>query len=288
MFANVFALPGLFEFGQLASPSVLLAALVIAVIASAETMLSVAAVDKMHDGPRAKYNRELGAQGVGNAVCGLFGALPMTGVIVRSSANVQAGARSRWSAILHGLWLLAFVAALPQALELVPTAALAGILIVTGWRLIQLEHARGLFQRHGALPAAVWAATLILVVAVDLLTGVLVGLALAMVEIVPHLRKRYLVVHTGEEKDGSVSVRLAGSATFLQLPQLEKALADVPAGTDVKLETRRLDYIDHTTREMLTEWADRRSNGGGARVHLERPSARHEERLAAALAQPER
>lgn len=288
VFANVFALPGLFEFGRLASPDVLVAALVIAVIASAETMLSVAAVDKMHDGPRARYNRELGAQGVGNAVCGLFGALPMTGVIVRSSANVQAGATSRWSAILHGVWLLAFVAALPQALELVPTAALAGILIVTGWRLIKLEHARGLFHRHGALPAAVWAATLILVVAVDLLTGVLVGLALAMVEIVPHLRKRYLVVHTGEEKDGSVSVKLAGSATFLQLPQLEKALADVPAGTDVKLETRRLDYIDHTTSEMLAEWADRRSSGSGARVHLERPSARHEERLAAALAHPER
>lgn len=287
VFANVFALPGLFEFGQLASPSILLAALVIAVIASAETMLSVAAVDKMHDGPRAKYDRELGAQGIGNAVCGAFGALPMTGVIVRSSANVQAGAKTRWSAVLHGVWLLAFVAALPSTLELVPTAALAGILIVTGWRLIQVEHARGLLRRHGVLPAAVWAATLILVVAVDLLTGVLVGLALAAVEIVPHLKKRYLVAHTGEEKDGEVKVKLAGSATFLQLPALEKALATVPDGADVKLETRRLNYIDHTTSEMLTEWADRRS-GGGAKVHLERPSARHEERLAAALAQPER
>lgn len=282
VFEGVMNLPGLFEIGQLASPSVLVAALVVAIIASAETMLSVAAVDKMHDGPRARYNRELSAQGVGNAVCGLFGALPMTGVIVRSSANVQAGARTRWSAILHGLWLLAFVAALPATLELVPTAALAGILIVTGWRLIQLEHARGLFQRHGALPAAVWAATLILVVAVDLLTGVLVGLALALVEVVPHLKRRYLLVRQSEAQDGSVALRLAGSATFLQLPALERELASVPPDAAVRIETRHLNYIDHTTRDMIAEWASRRSGGV---VEVDRPAELYEKRLAAALPQ---
>ena len=283
VFAGVMNMPGLFEIGRLAEPSVLVAVLVIAVIASAETMLSAAAVDKMHAGPRAAYNRELSAQGVGNAVCGLFGALPMTGVIVRSSANVQAGAVSRWSAVMHGAWLLAFVAAMPAALEIVPTAALAGILVVTGWRLIQLEHARGLFRRHGALPAAVWAATLIVVVAVDLLTGVLVGFALAAVEVVPHLRRRYLVVHKHKTDDG-VSLKLAGSATFLQLPQLEKELAAVPAGTDVRIETRRLDYVDHTTNEMIAEWAERRADEG-ARVEISEGSRKaYERRLAAALA----
>ncbi len=281
VFAGVMTLPGLAEFGRLADLNVLLAVVVIAVIASAETMLSAAAVDKMHDGPRANYNRELSAQGVGNAVCGAFGALPMTGVIVRSSANVQAGAASRWSAILHGVWLLAFVAAMPSALELVPTAALAGILVVTGWRLIQLEHARGLFRRHGPLPAAVWAATLIVVVAVDLLTGVLVGLALALVEVLPHLKRRYLVVRSHEHGDGEVALKLAGSATFLQLPALERELAAVPEGTRVTIETKRLDYIDHTTRELITEWAGRRAEGSTVKIAGRKTP--HERRLAAAL-----
>lgn len=282
IFGGLTALPGLANFGALASADALVAVFVIAVIASAETMLSAAAVDKMHNGPRARYNRELSAQGVGNALCGLIGALPMTGVIVRSSANVQAGAASRWSAVLHGLWILAFVAALPWALELVPTASLAGILVVTGWRLISVEHARGLFRRHGALPAAVWAATLILVVAVDLLTGVLVGLALAAIEIVPHLRRRAFVVRGRETGEGQFALKIAGAATFLRLPRLEKELDAVPAGSQVTIETRRLAYIDHTTSEMIAEWAERQSDRG-VRVRLDGASARHERRLAAAL-----
>lgn len=272
---------GLNELAVLTSFDIVLAAIVVAVIASAETMLSAAAVDKMHDGPRTAYNRELSAQGVGNAVCGLFGALPMTGVIVRSSANVQAGAKSRWSAILHGVWILAFVAAIPSVLEIVPTAALAGILVVTGWRLVSVEHARGLLERHGVLPAAVWAATLILVVAVDLLTGVLVGIGLALVEVVPHLKRRYLVVKTTEREDGEVAVKLAGTATFLQLPRLERELASVPADAKVTIETGHLDYMDHTTREMISEWAQRR--GEGSVVQMSRSEAPHEQRLAAAL-----
>lgn len=273
---------GLDQFGALASPSVLLAAVVIAVIASAETMLSAAAVDKMHDGPRTAYNRELSAQGIGNALCGVIGALPMTGVIVRSSANVQAGAVSRWSAVLHGVWILAFVAAIPWVLEVVPTAALAGILVVTGWRLISVEHARGLFRRHGALPAVVWAATLILVVAVDLLTGVLVGLGLALIEILPRLRRRRLVVRQHVTGEGAIDMRLAGAATFLQLPKLERELASVPEGSTVTLRTGRLSYIDHTTSEMIGDWAERQAKNGTT-VLLHRLAARHEQRLAAAL-----
>ncbi|GBD47186.1 hypothetical protein [Methylopila sp. Yamaguchi] len=162
-----------------------------------------------------------------------------------------------------------------------PTAALAGILIVTGWRLVSVQHARGLFRRHGALPAAVWAATLIVVVAVDLLTGVLVGLALAGIEIVPHLKRRYLVVRRHETKDGGLDMRLAGAATFLQLPQLEKELAAVPEGATVTLRTSHLSYIDHTTSEMIADWAERRT--GGTRMPVDRSAPSHERRLANAL-----
>jgi len=127
-------------FGQLLQPSFMLAALALAFVASAESLLSASAVDRMQDRVRTNYDRELFAQGVGNGLCGLLGGIPMTGVIVRSSANVQAGATTRLSTILHGVTILAFVALLPGVLRLVPTAALAGVLVVTGWRLISVHH----------------------------------------------------------------------------------------------------------------------------------------------------
>lgn len=113
---------------RFAEPTLIATAIAIAFIASAETLLSAAAVDRMHDGVRTDYNKELRAQGVGNLLCGAAGALPMTGVIVRSSANVQAGGVTRLSTILHGVWILAFVALLPRLLREIPMAALRACL----------------------------------------------------------------------------------------------------------------------------------------------------------------
>jgi MFS superfamily sulfate permease-like transporter len=124
---------------SLADPTLLIAAFAVAFIASAETLLSAAAVDRMHSGQRSDFDRELSAQGVGNMLCGLVGALPMTGVIVRSSANVQAGATTRYSAIFHGLWLLAFVLLLSSVLQSIPVASLAGVLVYTGIKLVDLK-----------------------------------------------------------------------------------------------------------------------------------------------------
>lgn len=276
------SLPDLDSFGRLLEPAVIVAVLGLALIASAESLLSAAAVDRMHDGERTNYDRELGAQGVGNALCGLLGALPITGVIVRSSANVQAGAASRMSAVLHGLWILAFVAALPWLLALVPTASLAGVLIVTGWRLIGFQHARELLHRHGFLPALIWGVTFTIVVAVDLLSGVLVGFALALVEVVPHLRRRHLLIRRHDTGDGTSEMRLAGSATFLHLPRLARALDAVPQDSTLRLKTHRLAYIDHTCREMITDWAARRA-AGGAGIEVDGREAKHEQRLRAAL-----
>jgi MFS superfamily sulfate permease-like transporter len=260
------ALPGDGLMAQLLSPTIITTAIAIAFIASAETLLSAAAVDRMHNGVRTNYNKELSAQGVGNLLCGFAGALPMTGVIVRSSANVQAGAKTRASAIMHGVWILGFVALLPWLLREIPMAALAGILVITGVRLVSVALVKHLFHLYGPLPAVVWAATLICVVATDLLTGVLVGIGLSMIELLPHARRLRLNVEE-EERGEAREVALRGTATFLSLPKLSAKLESLPAAGLVILNVERLGHIDHTCAEMLREWVDRR-RGSGAPVEL--------------------
>ena len=122
---------------------ILAEALGLAFIASVETLLSASAVDQLHTGPRTRYNRELFAQGVGNMLCGFIGSLPMTGVIVRSSANVEAGAKTRASTIFHGVWLLVFVSLLPSVLRFIPTASLGAVLVYTGYKLMNFGDASG-------------------------------------------------------------------------------------------------------------------------------------------------
>lgn len=212
------------------------------------------------------YNKELRAQGVGNLLCGFAGSLPMTGVIVRSSANVQAGAITRASAILHGIWILGFVAALPWVLREVPMAALGAVLVVTGWRLVSVRHATHLFRDYGVLPVVIWATTLIMVVATDLLTGVLVGIALTVLELVPHVRRLRLRVWEAREGDAH-AITLDGTATFVTLPKLADTLDRVPHDADVKMDVSRLDAVDHTSAEMLRDWLQRR-RAAGRRVEL--------------------
>ncbi len=262
--ASIFAaidLPGPDYLSRLLDPAILATAVAIAFIASAETLLSAAAVDRMHDGERTDYNKELRAQGIGNMLCGLAGALPMTGVIVRSSANVQAGALTRASSMMHGAWILGFVMLLPWLLREIPMAALGGILVVTGWRLVSLSHVRHLFTHHGVLPAAIWATTLVMVVATDLLTGVLVGLGLSLLELIPHARRLRLRV---DQKHGAErsEIRLDGAATFVSLPKLNAALDAVPEGKAVMLDMERVDAVDHTSAEMLGEWLQRKRRSG--------------------------
>ncbi|MXO66646.1 SulP family inorganic anion transporter [Altericroceibacterium endophyticum] len=256
-------LPGDGFLAPLMQPAVLVAAIAIAFIASAETLLSAAAVDRMHDGPRTDYDKELRAQGVGNLLCGAAGALPMTGVIVRSSANVQAGGKTRLSTILHGVWILGFVSLLPWLLREIPMAALGGVLVVTGWRLVSLKHVRHLYTSYGALPAAIWAATFVLVVTVDLLTGVLTGLALTALELIPHWRGLKLKVDEAHDDEES-HVALAGSATFVSLTRLIKRLELIPFGKQVKLDLHQTRSMDHTTMEMMREWLARRRDKGTA------------------------
>lgn len=250
---------GLLE--SLMSGSIWLAAGTVALVASAETLLCAAAVDRMHRGPRTQYDRELAAQGLGNVICGLLGSLPMTGVIVRSSANVQAGATSRWSAVLHGVWLLAFAVAAPGVLRLIPTAALAAILVLTGVKLVEVHVIRN-FWRVKRVEAVICLATAATVVAVDLLSGVLLGIGLSVLHLIVTFARLRVQVRE-EPHSGRRTLLLEGCATFLQLPKLAAALEQTSPGAAVRIDLTRLSYIDHACLTLLTNWQQQHEESGG-------------------------
>lgn len=248
----------------LADPHLLVAALAVAFIASAETLLSAAAVDRMHQGPRADFDRELSAQGIGNMLCGVLGALPMTGVIVRSSANVQAGATTRLSAMLHAVWLLAAVVLLAALLERIPVASLAGVLVYTGLKLVDLKALRHL-GRYGRMAMLIYLATALAIVATDLLTGVLLGFALTLVQLAWRASRLDISLRRSGR---DVELQMDGAATFLKVPQLAQALETLPRDARLHVPLERLGYIDHACMELLEEW-QRANHASGGRLIIE-------------------
>jgi MFS superfamily sulfate permease-like transporter len=252
----------IFESGDVAS--LLQAAVVIALIASAETLLCATAVDKMHGGRPTNYDRELVGQGMGNSICGLLGALPMTGVIVRSATNVQAGARSRLSAVLHGVWLLIFVSALVPVLRAIPISTLAAILVYTGYKLVNPKQIKEL-KNYGWGEVAIYLATLIMIVVTDLLTGVLTGVALSAAKLLYTFSHLDTSVETDAASKRTV-LSLVGAATFLRLPRLAAALEKVPANAELHVDLQRLDYIDHACIDLLMSWAKCHEASGGSLV----------------------
>lgn len=235
--------------------------LTITIVASAETMLSASAVDRMHNGPRTDYDKELVAQGIGNTVSGALGALPITGVIVRSTANIHAGAQTRRSAIMHGFWILALVAFFPFLLEKIPTSALAAILVYTGYKLVRIDTVKKLWQGGGWWDVAIYAVTLGMVVATNLLEGVIAGTVLALARLLYTLAKLEGVAVTDGE--GRIELFLRGSATFISLPKLVSILESQPPGKDVHVYIEQLSHIDHACIEQLQTWEKLYQQSGG-------------------------
>jgi MFS superfamily sulfate permease-like transporter len=258
-------LPSLGAFQNILQLDILIAALTIAFVASAETLLSATAVDQMHDGPRTQYDKELRAQGVGNIVSGLLGGVPMTGVIVRSATNVAAGAQTRASAMFHGLWLLLLVAALPFVLRMVPTASLAAVLVYTGYKLVNPQNVKNLLQ-YGGAPVFVYAATLVTIVFTDLLTGILTGLGLSVLKVLYGLT--HMEVRTVRRDEGRIDVHISGAATFIRMPRLIDSLNALPQDIEVYLRIESLAYIDHACMDAIYSWEQKRSEKG-ARVVVE-------------------
>ncbi|ORX20419.1 transporter [Mycobacterium xenopi] len=234
----------------------------VALIASVESLLCAVATDRMHTGPRTDFNRELIGQGTANIASGVIGGLPITGVIVRSSTNIHAGAKSRASAILHGVWVLLFSLPFAGLVEQIPTAALAGLLIVIGIRLLQPAHIETA-RRNGDF--VVYLVTVLGVVFFNLLHGVLIGLALAIA--LTGWRVIRAKVEAKEHADDEWHVRVDGACTFLALPRLTGVLASIPAGTAVTVDLAA-DYLDHAAHQAIHDWQrQHQATGGTVRIN---------------------
>lgn len=253
-------LPDQFEFTKLALPSdwsaFAVAVFTVAVIASIESLLCAVATDKLHSGERSNLDKELSAQGAGNLVSGLLGGLPITGVIVRSSANISANAASRWSAVLHGIWILLFATFLGGVIEQIPLAVLAGLLVHVGVNLVNLHHIREL-KTHSEEP--IYYVTLFGVTCVNLLAGVGLGLALSVFFALRRLSNTS--VHM-EQREGKWHVQITGTLTFASVPKLNAELSRIPAGQPVDVDLA-VDFIDHAAFESLHGWRQNHEKTGG-------------------------
>ncbi len=259
---------------------ILIGAISIAFIASAETLLCATAVDQMHRGPRTKYDKELTAQGVGNSLCGVLGVLPMTGVIVRSSANVESGAQTRMSAIVHGIWLLIFVSVLPFTLRHIPVSALAAVLVYTGYKLAYPKVVPTLLK-FCKTEVAIYVITIVTIVMTNLLEGVLIGLGLSLLKLLYAFS--HLVIRKQESEDGRrTDMHLSGAATLIRLPKLAAALEELKPGAEVHVHIQDLDYIDHACLDLLTNWdRQHKATGGSLNIEWEELSGKYHQRRAA-------
>ncbi|MEO3972371.1 SulP family inorganic anion transporter [Streptomyces sp. CAU 1734] len=256
------ALPGLPDGPEL---GLIAAVLTITLVASVESLLSAVAVDKLASArktpdvriPRADLDRELAGQGAANVVSGALGGLPITGVAVRSSANVSAGAVSRHSTMLHGLWIVLAALLLVPVLDLIPLAALAALVMVVGVQMVNITHLRSVKRNREMLVYAVTSAS---VVVAGVLEGVAIGIAVSVAVALHRLTRTRI---TEEEQDGIHRVRVRGQLTFLAVPRLSRALGQVPPGTECVVE---LDgsFMDHAAYEALHDWQSSHVAQGGS------------------------
>jgi len=251
-FLQLFCFP---DFSALAKPAVYGAAVTLAVIASLETLLTIEAVDKIDPQQRkSPANRELMAQGVGNMVSGFVGGLPMTSVIVRSSANLNAGAQTKISAIFHGVLLLGFVAFFPYWLNQIPLCALAAILIMTGYKLASPKII-GQMWKEGKYQFLPFAITVIAIVFTNLLTGILIGLGVSLLFILYSNFRRPIHQVLEKHLSGNVMrIELPPQVSFLNRAAIQKSLYAVPAGGSILIDARNADYIDPDILDLLTDF----------------------------------
>jgi len=243
------------DFSHLSNPAVYTTALTLAVVASLETLLCVEATDKLDPFKRVTpTNRELKAQGAGNVISGLLGGLPLTQVIVRSSANIQAGGQSKISAILHGVLLVVAVIAIPSLLNLIPLSVLAAVLITVGYKLAKPALFRSMYAQ-GPYQFIPFIVTIIGILTTDLLIGIGLGIAVAIFTIL--LNNYQHAFFVDRDPTGAVRVVLSEDVSFLNRVTVMRALAEVPAGARVVIDASRSMSIDHDVFEILQDFRQR-------------------------------
>lgn len=242
--------------------------LIIGLLASLETLLCVEAIDKLDIHNRVTpVNRELVAQGIGNMACGFLGAIPLTAVIVRGSANVDAGARTRLSAFMHGVFLLLAVLLVPFLLNKIPLAVLAAILIVTGYNLTQPKLYRNMWSlgRKQFMPFLL---TIIMILLTDLLIGVTAGLLLSIYFIVQNnFKAEYKIRRTKQHETDVFYIRLNTNVTFLNKVNLKEALDKIPTYSILTIDGSDCNFIDYDILEIISEF-ENKAHDRHIEVHL--------------------
>jgi MFS superfamily sulfate permease-like transporter len=251
-FIGQFTLP---NFSALGNYQVYVVAITIAIIASLESLLSTEAADKLDPYKRVTpTNRELKAQGLGNLISGMIGGLPMTAVIVRTSANVNAGAKTKLSAIVHGLLLLISVVAFASSLNQIPLACLAAVLLVVGYKLAKVA----LFKEMYKLGWEHFIPFIVTVVAIqfsDLLKGIALGMLVAIFYILrTNFRRDYQMHQDKKSEGGAINIQLSEHVTFINKGSIAKKLSTIPNDTIVTIDASKSHYIDIDVLEIIYDF----------------------------------
>jgi MFS superfamily sulfate permease-like transporter len=227
--------------------------LTIGILASLETLLCVEAIDKLDVSNRiTPVNRELVAQGIGNICCGLVGAIPMTAVIVRGAANIDAGGRTKLSSFTHGLFLLLSVVLFPFLLNLIPYAALSAILLITGYNLTRPKLFRNMWSL-GWKQFAPFLITIIVILLTDLLIGVIIGLLISTYFIIQNnFKTEYQIVKTKKNITDIYHISLNSNVTFLNKVKLRNALDQIPEYAVLTIDGSNTHFIDYDILEMIS------------------------------------
>ena len=265
-FKNIIITP---NFSSITNQKVWVVALTIAIVASIETLLCIEAADRMDFQKRyTNPNVELKAQGIGNMISSLLGGLPMTSVVVRTSANNNAGAKSKMVAIIHGVLLLISVLAIPSILNKIPLATLAAILLLVGYKLAKpatFLH----FWHYGKYQFVPFIATLLAVVFTDLLKGVALGIIISIIFVLRGNLKRAYIFRKEEYEDGDIiHIDLAQEVSFLNKAAIKSTLAKIPENSKVIIDAKDTVYIAHDVLDLITEFNEIRSKDLNIKVKL--------------------
>lgn len=241
------------DFTTFANPLVIKTALTLAIVASLESLLSLEATDSLDPEKRvSSADRELLAQGMGNIASGLIGGIPVTSVIVRSSTNIYAGAKSRKSSMIHGVLLLLSVLFFAGILNYIPLASLASILLFTGYKLAHPKEFKKVIA-EGWQQYVPFIITIVMVVLIDLLWGIFIGTAIGLIFVVYTNYQSVVSVH---HKDNNFLIRFKKDVTFLHKMSIKSALQKIPNDSTVFIDAKNAQFIDHDIQLILKEFIE--------------------------------